>query len=146
MSPDAALIGTLDKVSNDGRVTKEDLLAEIRKMRDEDPDFLEAIGPENRSQLTSVTSGANYEIGRRYDACQSPIHSNPVTVTAHSMWVGHNLTQLRSLVVTVSTLVNGATCGLTVRRPRHRINPSNQVFMHFSIGSGFWHLMGVSAL
>jgi hypothetical protein len=38
------------------------------------------------------------------------------------------------------------TCGLTVRRSRHRINPSNQVFMLFSIGSGFWHLMGVSAL
>ena len=38
------------------------------------------------------------------------------------------------------------TCGLTVRRPRHRINPSNQVFMLFSIGSDFWHLMGVTAL
>lgn len=36
--------------------------------------------------------------------------------------------------------------GLTVRRFRHRINPTNQVFMLFSVGSGFWHSMGVSAL
>ena len=38
------------------------------------------------------------------------------------------------------------TCGLTVRRSRHRINTNNQVFMPFSVGSVFWHLMGVSAL
>lgn len=60
--PDDCLIGELDKLAQETEgVSKEDLLAYVRKMREEDPDFLEPLGL-GESQLNMFSSGAMYNV------------------------------------------------------------------------------------
>ena len=64
--PDDVLIGKLDELTQGAKgVSKEDMLAYLRKTREEDPDFLEPMGTgENNSQLTMFSSGAMYNVAR----------------------------------------------------------------------------------
>jgi hypothetical protein len=64
--PEEILIGKVDEI-NEGEkgVSKEDLLAYLRKTREEDPNFLEPFGVgENNAQLTMFSSGAMYNVAR----------------------------------------------------------------------------------
>lgn len=61
--PDGALLEKLQRVAGpDGKVSKDDLLSYIHRLRAADPDFLEPIGPDTGGQLHMVTSGASYNI------------------------------------------------------------------------------------
>jgi hypothetical protein len=64
--PDASLINFLDDIAQaEGDVSKEDLLAFVQQLREEDPDFLEPMDvDENKAQLTIVTSGGGYNVVR----------------------------------------------------------------------------------
>lgn len=62
--PDDILIGKVDELTQgENGVSKEDMLAYLRKTREEDPNFLEPFGTgENNSQLTMFSSGAMYNV------------------------------------------------------------------------------------
>jgi hypothetical protein len=63
--PDAALIGRLEEIANDGGdVSKEDLFAYVRHLRASDPDFLEPFDLSGGHQLQMTTTGAGYNIAR----------------------------------------------------------------------------------
>lgn len=64
--PDHALIDRLAELADPAKgITKEDLLAYVRKQRDNDPDFLEvAADNEKDAQLTMVTTGPMYNVAR----------------------------------------------------------------------------------
>lgn len=64
--PDDALINRLEKFADPAKgITKEDLLAHVRRQRDNDPDFLE-VAPKNykEAQLSMLTTGPMYNIAR----------------------------------------------------------------------------------
>ena len=64
--PDDALIDHLEKLADPAKgITKEDLLAHVRRQRDNDPDFLE-VAPKNykEAQLSMLTTGPMYNIAR----------------------------------------------------------------------------------
>ena len=64
--PDASLIAKLEDIArHEDGISKEDLLTHVRRMRDNDPDFLEPFSIERpSSQLSIVSSGANYDVAR----------------------------------------------------------------------------------
>ena len=50
--------------STQSTIAKEELLRRLARLRLEDPDFLEPMGPGNESQVEAMTSGAGYNIAR----------------------------------------------------------------------------------
>jgi len=82
--PDVSLIGELDKLAEETEgVSKEDLLAYVHQKRDEDPDFLEAMGiGKDEAQLTMITSGAMYNVARLTAA----LTESYLVTDLHSKW------------------------------------------------------------
>ncbi len=61
MLPDTELRKLYQKGAGNNGGTEEQFIRYIKDQREKDPDVLDAIGPDNRSQLSMMSSGAGYE-------------------------------------------------------------------------------------
>lgn len=82
--PDVSLIEELEKIAKktDG-ISKEDLLAYVQQVRDQDPDFLEPFGMgESEAQLRIFTTGAMYQVAR----LTATLTESYLITDIHSKW------------------------------------------------------------
>lgn len=81
--PDVTLISRLQKAKDpDEKISNEEFLAYVHRLRAEDPDFLEPLNSDNGGQLHMFTSGASYNI-----ACMVSELTDAYLITdLHSKW------------------------------------------------------------
>src|SRR5437660_737499 len=99
----------------------------------------ERINPKNGAQ----TSGSRFEEPNTKDCAPTATNAlNRPKKQTQSWWV---LSMQSSVDLAPRPGLEPGTCGLTVRRFRCQNSVDNQALMFLSVGSVFWHLMGVSA-
>jgi len=71
-----------EHISEDNGLSAEDFIKYVRRERENDPDFLEPIGPSMQNQMHMISTGANYDVARMI----SDFTNSYLVTDIHSKW------------------------------------------------------------